>query len=121
MKPVAPRFGAAILLALACGCDSATYHKRFGNGGPDLGATDDAAGPACAVHCSADLHNLIDCNDNLVLACPPDQGCSPDGTCVAPCDAAKSNQSTVGCDYFSVDPGTDGESNGSCFAVYIAN
>jgi hypothetical protein len=73
------------------------------------------------VKCSADLHDILDCNTNALLqACPPGTGCGPSG-CEAPCDSARDNKSSVGCDYYSVDPGTDSEANGSCFAAYIAN
>ncbi len=86
----------------------------FGNG-------DGGGGTTCAVHCSADLHDVVDCNGKVVTQCPSNQGCGPGGTCVAACDAATANKSTIGCDYYAVDPGTDGEANGSCFAAYIAN
>jgi hypothetical protein len=76
---------------------------------------------SCPGHCSADLHSVLDCNNKVILTCPGDQGCGPNGQCVAACDSATANKSTIGCDYYSVDPGTDGEANGSCFAAYIAN
>src|SRR6478609_2426805 len=82
----------------------------------DTGGGKDGGG--CNVTCSGDLHNVIDCNNNVVLACPPDQGCA-NGACAPACDAAKANKSSVGCDYYAV-PATDftGE---TCFAVYVAN
>ncbi len=99
-----------------------------GGDGGDGGASDDAPsfgdsgeGGGCSKRCSADLHYVLDCNDAVVKMCPSDQGCGAGGSCVAACDSAKANKSTVGCDYYSVDPGTDGEANGSCFAAYIAN
>ena len=75
-------------------------------------------GPCSTTSCSGDLHDILDCNGNVVQTCPADQGCAA-GTCVAACDAAKANKSSVGCDYYAV-PATDftGE---TCFAVYVAN
>ena len=78
-------------------------------------------GPGCAVHCSADLHDVLDCNDKLVMACPADQGCGAGGKCVAPCESAKVNGSTIGCDFYSVVPGPEYETRGSCFAALLAN
>lgn len=71
--------------------------------------------------CSADLHNVLDCGGNLLKACPPDQGCAPGGQCVAACDSARANKSTIGCDYYAVNPGSFPEFRGSCYAVYVAN
>jgi hypothetical protein len=39
----------------------------------------------------------------------------------SPCDMAKANNSTVGCDYYAVGPGSEPSTAGSCFAAYIAN
>jgi len=78
-------------------------------------------GPGCDVHCSADLHDVLDCKDQLVTACPADQGCGPGGQCVAPCESAKVNGSTIGCDFYSVVPGPEYETRGSCFAALLAN
>ena len=55
----------------------------------DTGGGKDGGG--CNVTCSGDLHNVIDCNNNVVLACPPDQGCA-NGACAPACDAAKANK-----------------------------
>src|ERR1700733_5587649 len=47
---------------------------------------------ACGVHCSSDLHQVVDCNGTPVQTCASDQGCGA-GTCVAACDAAAANPS----------------------------
>jgi len=75
----------------------------------------------CAVHCSADLHDVLDCNNMVITTCPPDQGCGPGGTCVSPCESASANKSTIGCDFYSVIPGPEYEVRGSCFAAALAN
>jgi hypothetical protein len=84
---------------------------------PDSNAGD---GSGCNLHCSSDLHDVLDCNDKVVTTCPPDQGCGGSG-CVSACDAAKANKSSVGCDYYSIDPDIIAEGTGACFAAYIAN
>jgi hypothetical protein len=99
--------------------DSGSFADDGGSSFDDGG--DDAGDAGCVTQCSADLHDVVDCQGNVLTHCPSDQGCAPDGTCIAACDAAKANKSTLGCDYYSVDPGTDGQANGSCFAAYIAN
>ena len=95
----------------------------IGSGGDAslLGPGEGSAPPACGLHCSADLHDVLDCHNTVVTQCPADQGCGASSACVPACAAADANKSTIGCDYYSVDPGTDGEANGSCFAAYIAN
>jgi hypothetical protein len=95
-----------------------------GNPGGAGGAVLDLDGggdtPACQTRCSADLHSILDCNGVLVKECPPDQGCGETG-CVPACDSAQANKSTVGCDYYSVDPDIIDEGAGACFAAFIAN
>jgi IgGFc binding protein len=93
------------------------------SGGPDgnpFGNQDSGDGSSCALHCSGDLHDVLDCNNNVVTMCGPDQGCGGSG-CVAACDAAKANKSSVGCDYYSIDPDIIDEGVGACFAAYVAN
>jgi hypothetical protein len=88
------------------------------DGGPTFGDTGTKDSGGCGVGCSGDLHNVVDCNNNVVTACPVDQGCAA-GACVPACDAAKANKSSVGCDYYAV-PATDFTGQ-TCFAVYVAN
>ena len=83
----------------------------------DTGAGD---GSSCDLHCSADLHDILDCNDKVVTTCPADQGCGGN-TCVAACDAAKANKSSVGCEYYSIDPDIITAGYGACFAAFVAN
>ncbi len=125
-------FGALAITFAGCG----TGNSKFGDAGTGLDATGDltqpdldaftfpevlpADGGACR-KCSGDLHSVLDCNDNVIQTCPSDQGCGAGGQCVAACQAAADNKSTVGCDYYSVDMAFDGESDGSCLAAYVAN
>lgn len=79
----------------------------------------DAQPDACPkTHCSADLHDVV-CDDGTgTTMCAANEGCA-NGACVAACDAANANQSSVGCDYWTIDPDTIAV--GECFAVFIAN
>jgi IgGFc binding protein len=126
----------ALALALgACGSDKpfATQEapdaaSDAGSVAPDVGAGVDAGGSITGDGasvgtgcCSSDLHSVIDCNTGQsVQRCPDNEGCAA-GQCVYACDAAQANKSTVGCDYYSVDPDIILEGQGACFAAYIAN
>ncbi len=95
------------------GADVHSPHFKY-DAGPE--------GSSCAVHCSADLHDVLDCMNNVVMACPASQGCGAGGMCVPACESAATNKSTVGCDYYSLVPaGGPDLADGSCFAAYIAN
>jgi hypothetical protein len=83
--------------------------------------TGGSGGGSDCMGCSADLHDVLDCNGNVIETCPADQGCAPGGVCVPACDAAKANESTIGCDFYSVVPGTNFNTIGPCFAVMLAN
>src|SRR5262252_1450409 len=73
-----------------------------GAGGTGVGSlSNGSGGSGCTAHCSADLHDLVDCQGNVLKSCPLDQGCAPDGTCIAACSAAAANKSAIGCDYFT--------------------
>lgn len=122
----------ALLLLFAAGAACATSDSSGGADG--VGADSDAGldapslGPGfsdatvdgtCDVHCSSDLHSVLDCNNGVVKTCPVDQGCASGG-CAAACDSARANKSTIGCEYYSVQP--EGSAlGGYCFAIYIAN
>ncbi len=75
---------------------------------------------ACVDHCSADLHEVLDCANRVVKTCPATEGCGPGGACISACESAAANLSTVGCDYYSIVPGKTGTFN-ECFAAYVAN
>jgi hypothetical protein len=100
------------------GEDGTISDTGLGDNQIGFGDTGSKDGGSCSVTCSGDLHNVVDCNNNVVTACPQDQGCAA-GACVPACDAAKDNKSSVGCDYYAV-PATDFTGQ-TCFAVYVAN
>jgi hypothetical protein len=81
---------------------------------------DDAPAQSGCSRCSADLHQMLDCaTGQVVRSCPDGTGCGAAGQCVAPCEAAASNHSSVGCDYYSFTPYVNGDP--ACFAAFIAN
>ncbi len=89
------------------------------SGRPD-GNGDGGSGSCTTTQCSADLHDVTDCNGNVIKACDNGLGCA-NGACVDACVSAAANTSSVGCDYYAVDPDSYISTNGSCFAVYVAN
>lgn len=117
--------------ALACSATNSRFSSGSGEGngngsggngvGGGLSFGGNSSGGGCPTHCSTDLHHVVDCNDQIIDTCADDLGCSPDGTCIAPCAAAAENGSTIGCDFYSVVPGPMNENRGSCFAALIAN
>jgi hypothetical protein len=117
-----------LVLSMFSACGSHGFGNDAGADGsqfdsPTFGETGGGDG-SCNNSCSADLHSVVDCQGNVLSTCPPDQGCGPGGTCVAPCDSANANKSTFGCDYWVVDPDIIsglGGAGGSCFAAFVAN
>lgn len=90
-----------------------------GNTGGDI--TIGGSGGGCATSCTADLKKVVDCNNNVVTTCGPDQGCAG-GTCINdPCEAAKQSSSSYGCDYWSLKTDIISDAQGACFAAFVAN
>src|SRR5215472_7921512 len=89
-----------------------------GDDGGDFG--DSSVRPCNGSRCSDDLHSVVDCNGKVLMTCPAGQGCSANG-CVPACDSARDNKSSIGCDYYSVDPDVILDGAGACFAAFIAN
>ncbi len=106
----------ALGMVLACGA-------RTGLLAPDndAGVHHDAGDAStCGTHCSADLHEVLDCNGKVVQVCDENQGC--DGTgCSEACLAAQAHMSTVGCEYYAIDPDVIADGIGACFAAFVAN
>lgn len=129
------RLGLALgAVALLMGCSAGADDNGGGGAGADGSGngpgsggstgtftTSSGTGSGTCFECSTDLHSVLDCNGTVIKECPPDQGCSPDGSCVAACQSAELNKSTIGCDFYSVTPAVIAESRGSCFAVMVAN
>ncbi len=75
----------------------------------------------CEVTCSPDLHQVIDCQGNVLHQCSGDQGCNAmTGTCTNACEGAVENASSVGCEYYATFMDQIyGDS--VCFAAFVAN
>jgi hypothetical protein len=88
---------------------------------PPPNLEDSGNGGGGCLTCSSDLHSVLGCNGTLVKTCAANEGCLPNGTCGSACASASANQSTVGCDYYSINPDVITGGIGQCFAAYIAN
>jgi hypothetical protein len=74
----------------------------------------------CAIGCSFDFHNVVDCLGNVVQTCTGTQGCDSSlGACADACQAAVNNKQSVGCEYYATD--MDQYSANLCFAAFVAN
>jgi hypothetical protein len=108
----------------------------MGGDGPNLFGDGGGDGTANCSTCSADLHQVLDCNTppHVLMTCPADQGCGANGQCVPACAAASANKSSIGCDYYTIpsdgwsniplNPDVNlagGPSDGSCFAAFVTN
>jgi len=84
----------------------------------DTGTND---GSTCPRGCSSDLHDVIDCNNNVVQQCTGTDGCDvATGSCTNACQAAIDNKNSIGCEYYaSFMDQYDGSS--ACFVAFIAN
>ncbi|MBI5535697.1 MAG: IgGFc-binding protein [Deltaproteobacteria bacterium] len=71
--------------------------------------------------CSADGKQVLSCDGTLKKDCPTGQRCGLPGECMAPCDAARANKSTVGCDYHPVAMAAFQQGFGGCFVAFVAN
>lgn len=119
--------GAAALMAVGCGSRDGFEESGpgvFGEAGADSGSFSGNGVPGACTgpRCSSDLRTQVDCEGNVLMTCPPDQGCDH-GACVPACAAAEASHGSIGCDYYAVNPDIfsgDGAAGG-CFAAFIAN
>ena len=90
--------------------------------GPMLGGGDGGEGdaPGMALGCSGDLQSVVDQNGNVIMACPPSEGCAA-GTCIGACAAAAANKGTIGCDFVQATPSFYPTITPPCWAVFLAN
>jgi hypothetical protein len=109
---------AALVVVVIAACGPSA---RTGADDGDDGSGDGGSGSGgCPLTCSSDLHDVVDCHGTVVTTCTGDTACGG-GVCMSPCDAAAQNQSSIGCDYFAVDPDVIVTRRGACFAAYVAN
>jgi hypothetical protein len=119
------RFLFASLLVLGCGNNSNPFSD--GGTGTDGGLLDvqnplfpDSGDASTGTACSGDLRSVIDKSGNVVMTCPPDQGCAG-GQCVPACQAASASKGSVGCDYTVPTPSFYYPDKPPCFAIFVAN
>jgi hypothetical protein len=106
--------------AAVVGQSGASANGSGGAASVGQGGSNASTGAGGCNRCSQDLRSVLDCQGNVVQSCPADQGC--DGkSCVSACDSAMGNKSTLGCDYYAVNPDGLKGVEGSCFAAYVAN
>jgi hypothetical protein len=121
----APRSLLHALLALGTllgACNDEDRRRRTGDGGAiegDAGAIEGDAG-LIQRGCSADLQSVVDGDGNVVMQCPPDEGCH-DGVCVPACEAAAASSGNVGCSFLAATPAFLPLIKPPCFAVFLAN
>ncbi len=92
--------------------------STIADSGPKLGG-EDAPITGSKVHCSSDLHSVLDEYNQEITRCGPDEGCL-EAKCVPACDSAAGNKSSIGCDYLTIPPPFFSGST-ACFAAFIAN
>jgi hypothetical protein len=91
-----------------------------GDGGFSFGGGSQGGNSGCAVTCSADFHQVVDCNGIVLEQCSGLEGCDASlGTCTNACAAAVNNKQSVGCEYYATDMET--YSVNYCFAAFVAN
>ena len=116
-----------VAIAVACGSSNRNFSEDTdptvptGPEGGILGGFGDAGegGTGPGASCSGDLHSVVDANGNVISTCPPDKGCAA-GACIAPCDAAAANKSSIGCDYLVYPPPLFSGST-TCTGAFVAN
>ncbi|MFO0546887.1 MAG: IgGFc-binding protein [Polyangiaceae bacterium] len=141
LSPILLTVASAAILALSAACGPGVDNPSGGNsqGGNGAGHSTGGAGPSsgggfatgggfaagggsgCAQHCTADLKTVLDCNNEVVTQCDPNQGCAG-GMCIDdPCEAARQSKSSYGCDYWALKTDIISDGSGACFAAFIAN
>jgi hypothetical protein len=110
-----------VLMLVALAACGPSVQPTDGDGGEST--IDARRGPdadICENQCSADLHEVLDCEGNVIDICPDDQGCGATG-CVPACQAAEDGKTTIGCDYYALSPDVIPEGHGGCLAAFVAN
>ncbi len=111
-----------LAIVLACGSSRSGFDDGSSSGADATFGGGDSQGnvPGCeGLQCSSDLHSIVDCSGREVEKCPADKGCG-NGACVAPCEAAAANKSSVGCDYYVYPPSLF-SSVTSCLGAFVSN
>ncbi len=91
-----------------------------GSGGATGGMGGEGASCGDETHCSDDLKQVLDCDDNVLAECNADQACGPNG-CETPCEAAAHAQGSKGCEFYAVTPDTISMIIGACHVAQVTN
>ncbi len=134
IRHLVPSLG-LVTIAFACGGkgngfggnDASTDTGTMDVNNPMFNVDGSNDAPGCT-QCSADLHQILTCGDNptVVQTCTGNTGCGPTG-CIAACDAAADNKSSIGCDYYAIPADAwsttfnSGGAAGNCFAAFVNN
>jgi hypothetical protein len=89
----------------------------------DVGTNVDV-GPSDCVTCSADMHQVLDCDGFPLETCDDVEACDATiGACASACEAVANNKSSVGCEYWAtkMDHFASYDALGVCFAAFVAN
>ncbi len=70
--------------------------------------------------CSADLHGIVNQDNELVETCEPHEGCL-DATCVPACEAADQSDANFGCMFMAPTPPSYPPAKPPCFAAFLTN
>ena len=119
------------LVMFGCGGGPSGFTDAGGNdaGGADASLdvnlnfpeTSPGDGSTCGNTCSSDLHEVIDCNGNVVSTCMGTDGCDvATGSCVNACQAAVDNKNSIGCEYYATFMDQD-DGASACFVAFVAN
>jgi hypothetical protein len=74
----------------------------------------------CERRCSEDLHQIVDCDGNVIETCSGSDACdASQGVCTNACTAAEADRRSIGCDYYAIH--MDTYQPKYCFAVFVAN
>ncbi len=76
--------------------------------------------PNPVLHCSTDLHSVLDEMNQVVQQCAPEEGCL-DSACVPACTAAAASGANFGCGFMAPTPPAYPPALPPCFAVFLAN
>src|SRR6185312_7219975 len=118
-------WGFFLLAVVSCGSINSNFGDAGGGDATVDGTANDSGlnfgdtgsggdGSGCARGCSSDLHDVIDCNGNVVQQCSGSDGCDvANGTCINACQAAVDNKNSVGCEYYATQMDTS-EGSGYC-------
>ncbi|MBW2453941.1 MAG: IgGFc-binding protein [Deltaproteobacteria bacterium] len=102
------------------GTSSGTGGLGFGGSGGIGFGGGIGQGGACSGQCSADLHQVLDCNGVVIQECTGLEGCDMETlTCINACQAANNNKQSVGCQYWATD--MEAYQPTYCFAAFVAN